>query len=64
LHTSVTQFAFEGDAMSHHLTQPEEIDQVWMAHEPEEDTPQSDGCDVSFAAEAVKYTFDAITVET
>ena len=50
--------------MSHHLTQPEEIDQVWMAHEPEEDTPQSDGCDVSFAAEAVKYTFDAITVET
>lgn len=50
--------------MSHHLTQPEEIDQVWMAHEQEEDTLQSDGRDVSFEAEAVKYIFDAITAVT
>lgn len=33
--------------MSHHLTQPEEIDQVLMAHEMEEDAPQSYGCDES-----------------
>lgn len=36
--------------MSHQLTQPEEIDQVWLAHQMEDDAPQSYGCDESFEA--------------